>query len=323
MQGGLPFVQLCFIWFVPESPRWLAAHGRAAEARKILVTHHAGGDENSPLVDFEMAEIEAALTHEADTSQNSWLELVRTPANRHRTLIAICVGWFAQWTGMNLITYYLTLVLDTIGITSGEEQTLINGLLQISNWLTAVFVGAMMIDRAGRRTLFLVSTGGLCISYCIWTGLSASFQQTHDETTGRAVVAFVFIASFFYAIAWSPLQSAYTVEIFPYTLRSRGVSVMYLATFAGLITGSQTSPIAMQNIGWRYYIFFCCLLAVIFAIIWFTFPETKGHTLEEISEVFEGKAADKTVDLEDGQGGQRAAGKPQNDVRHTELAEQR
>lgn len=246
-----------------------------------------------------MNEIEVALTMEADVmSQNSWLDLVRTPANRKRTLIAVCVGWFAQWNGVNIISYYLFLVLKTIGINQPKDQTLINGLMQITNWLSAVFVGALMVDRVGRRTLFLVSTGGLCFSYCIWTGLTASFVQTHNEATGRAVVAFIFIAYFSYAIAWAPLLAAYTVEIFPYTLRSRGVSVMYLSTFAGLVVGNQVNPIAMQNIGWKYYIFFCCLLAVIFAIIYFLFPETKGYTLEEIREVFEGPAHGKLDDLE-------------------------
>ncbi|KAG8672724.1 hypothetical protein FPOAC2_06127 [Fusarium poae] len=135
------------------------------EARKILVTYHAVGDTDAPLVSFEMAEIERALTHEADAmSQNSWLELLRTTANRRRTLIAVIVGWFAQWNGVNLISYYLVLVLNTIGITNVKDQTLINGLLQISNWLAAIFVGAMLVDRLGRRTLFLVSICGILYS---------------------------------------------------------------------------------------------------------------------------------------------------------------
>lgn len=287
------------MYFLPESPRWLVAHGRRTEARKILADYHAGGDLESPLVTFEMAEIEGALTHEADNmSQNSWLELIRTPANRRRTLIAVIVGWFAQWNGANIISYYLFLVLNTIGITKPEDQTLINGLLQISNWLAAIFIGALMVDRLGRRTLFLASTGGMFISYIIWTGLSAHFQATHDETTGRVVVAFVFITFFFYAIAWAPLLQAYIVEIFPYTLRGRGVSTMYISTFTGLVVGNQVNPIAMGSIGWKYYIVFCCILACLLVIIWFLFPETKGHTLEEIREVFEGKLNSKLIDEE-------------------------
>jgi hypothetical protein len=104
VQGAIPVIQLLTVYFLPESPRYLAARGRLSEARKILVTYHAGGDETSSLVDFEMAEIEAALTLEADAlSQHSWADLIRTPANRKRLLIAFIVGWFAQWNGVGLV----------------------------------------------------------------------------------------------------------------------------------------------------------------------------------------------------------------------------
>ncbi|KAM5344628.1 hypothetical protein ACJ41O_013163 [Fusarium nematophilum] len=307
VQGGLPFLQLLGIYFLPESPRWLVAHGRREEARRILTEYHAGGDSSSPLVEFEMAEIEGALTHEADAiSQNSWLDLVRSPANRRRTLIAVIVGWGAQWNGINIISYYLFLVLNTIGITEAKEQTLINGLLQISNWLAAIFVGAMLVDRLGRRTLFLTSTAGMLVCYIIWTGLTSRFVTTQDETTGRVVLGFVFITFFFYAIAWAPLLQAYVVEIYPYTLRGRGLSIMYVSTFVGLVVGNQVNPIAMGKIGWKYYIVFCCILAVLLVAIWFLFPETKGHTLEEIQEVFEGRShgavhAGKLADVEGGE----------------------
>ncbi|CAF3468899.1 unnamed protein product [Fusarium graminearum] len=304
LQGALPALQLIGVYFLPESPRWLVANGRREEARKILATYHAGGDADSPLVKFEMAEIEGAVTHEADAmSQNSWLELLRTPANRKRTLIAVIVGWFAQWNGVNLISYYLVLVLNTIGITKARDQTLINGLLQISNWLAAIFVGAMLVDRLGRRTLFLLSTCGMFTSYVIWTGLSASFDSSRSPSTGKAIVAFVFITFFFYAIAWAPLLQAYTVEIFPYTLRGRGVSIMYISTFIGLVLGNQVNPIAMKSIGWKYYIVFCCILFCLILVIWFLFPETKGHSLEEIQALFEGEShgamqAGKLEDIE-------------------------
>lgn len=270
--------------------RWLISRGRKEEARKILADYHAGGDLDSPLVEFEMREIEAALTYEAEVlSKVSWLELFRSPANRKRALIAIVVGWFAQWNGVGVVSYYLTLVLNTIGITKVKDQTLINGLLQIYNWLIATFLGALMVDRLGRRPLFLISTAGMMASYCVWTGLTSHFVSSHNEATGRAVVAFIFIFYFFYDIAWTPLLQAYPIEIFPYTLRGRGLSLTYMSTFLGLIVGNQVNPIAMKSIGWKYYIVFCCILACLWVIIYFLFPETKGHTLEEINEIFEGK----------------------------------
>ncbi|KFY82133.1 hypothetical protein V500_10802 [Pseudogymnoascus sp. VKM F-4518 (FW-2643)] len=298
LQGALPLIQVSFFWLVPESPRWLVAKKRIEEAREVLTKHHAGGDVTSLLVEFELKEIEESIAfEELVVSESSYMDLIRTPANRKRTFIAFVVGFGAQWNGGGVISYYLTLVLNTIGITSVASQALINGLLQIFNWFASVLAGALMVDRLGRRTLFLWSVGGMLVSYIIWTALSSYFNRTLDQNAGNAVVAFIFIYYFFYDIAWNPLLQAYPVEIFPYSLRGRGLTVTLGSTYVGLIIGQFINPVAMNAIGWQYYIVFCCLLGILFAIVWFMFPETKGHSLEEIAQIFDGKRPDATDEL--------------------------
>ncbi|KAF6805297.1 lactose permease [Colletotrichum musicola] len=290
LQGALPAIQFAFFYFVPESPRWLVANGKAEKAREVLVRYHAGGDESSPLVDHELKEIEENLRLEQEASkQSTYLDLVKTGPNRRRTFIAVVVGLSAQWVGNGVISYYLTLVLNTVGITQTKDQALINGLLQVFNWFAAVFAGAMMVDRIGRRKLFLISTAGMLVCYIVWTVLTSVFTRTRDERAGYTVVAFIFIYYFFYDIAWSPLLLSYPVEIFQYTLRGKGLSVSLGSTFGGLIIGQFTNPIGMANLGWKYYIVFCCYLAILLVTIWFVFPETKGRSLEQIAEVFDGK----------------------------------
>lgn len=222
-------------------------------------------------------------------SQNRFKDLFRTPANRRRTAIAVVLGFFAQWTGSSIIAYYLALILRNIGITETGDQALINGLLQLFNFLVAVFAASFLVDRLGRRTLFLVGTTGMLMSYIIWTILSSYFLRTLNPDLGRAVVAFIFLFFFFYDISWMPLYQAYVVEIFPYTMRSIGLTVSLVFTYIGILLGMFVNPIAMARVGWRHYITFCCTNAFVLVVIYFLFPETKGHTLEQIAELFDGK----------------------------------
>jgi hypothetical protein len=84
--------------------RWMVANGRVSEARSILVRHHAGGDENSALVLFEITEMERAiqLDREAE-AKTPWLTLFSTAAYRKRSLIAMTLGFFSQWNGIGSV----------------------------------------------------------------------------------------------------------------------------------------------------------------------------------------------------------------------------
>lgn len=75
---------------------------------------------------------------------------------------------------------------------------------------------------------------------------------------------------------------SYSTEVLPCEL---------LAIYSSLVIAAFCNPIGMENIGYNYYIVFCCLLAVFLAVTYFFFPETKGRSLEEIAEIFDGPNA--------------------------------
>ncbi|KAH8722320.1 general substrate transporter [Ilyonectria robusta] len=290
LQALFPIIQFIFYWQLPESPRWLVAQDRTQEAAAILTKYHDPETENSPLVRHELSEIVETIQHEKAAKSTGWLALVSTPGNRKRTLIAVCTGAMAQWNGIGVVSYYLTLVLDTVGIKDTFDQTLINGLLQIFNF-GAALSAAFLVDRLGRRTLFLWSGVGMLVSYVVWTACSAINSDTGNKSAGIVVVVCLFVFFFHYDIAWTPLLFGYPTEIFPYYLRSKGIALELFAIYGSLIIAAFANPIGLENIGWKYYIVFCVLLVVFLAITYFLFPETKGYSLEEISRIFDGDEA--------------------------------
>ncbi|KAL4882122.1 general substrate transporter [Aspergillus karnatakaensis] len=299
LQALPSIIQLALIYLVPESPRWLVANNRRAEAERILSRYHAGSDVPNELVRIEMEEIAQALEDEKSQQTASYLHFFRTRANRHRLLICVSLGFIIQWCGNGLVSYYLVPVLNNIGITDPEIQNIINGVLQIFNYLTAI-VAACFVDRVGRRSLFLISTAGVTISFVVWTAISAVNDQQNQQNKGLGigVVVIIFIFFFFYNIAMNPIPMAYLLEILPFTLRAKGITLFNLAQYGSSIFNGFANPVALEGIGWRYYIVFTCLAAIWFVFIWFVFPETKGMSLEEVAVVFD----KRPLGGEDGEG---------------------
>ncbi|KAF1347164.1 sugar transporter [Delphinella strobiligena] len=291
LQILLPLLALPGLLLTPQSPRWLISVNRNEEAKKVLTAAHAGGEVNSPLVDFEMIEISTTINAEKEScAPASYASMLQTPGNRRRLSITITLGFSSQWAGNGTISYYLTLVLDTVGITRVTDQTAISACLQMWNLLWAV-AAAFCVDRCGRRPLFLASTTVMLVSYVVVTGLSASFAASADAAVGSAVIPFLFIFFAGYDIAMTPFLVAYPCEIWPYTLRSRGLTVAWLSASLAILFNTFINPIALDSIGWRYYIVFIVVLIFFGLTAFFFYPETKGHSLEQIAVIFDGPSA--------------------------------
>ena len=174
LQGLVSIIQIGTCLLLVESPRWLLSKGKEDKAKQIITKYHANGNANDPLTELEVAEIKMALLVEAELSRSStYLAFFKTKGNRHRFFIILCVGFFSQWSGNGLTSYYLNIVLESIGYTSEETKTLINGILQIWGLVTSLFF-AMMVNKFGRRTLFLASTGAML---AVYIGQSLSFRS--------------------------------------------------------------------------------------------------------------------------------------------------
>jgi len=93
----------------------------------------------------------------------------------------------------------------------------------------------------------------------------------------------------FYNIGWNALAYTYMVEIFPYEQRSKGIAIEQLTVRFAVFFNTYVNPIALDGIGWKYYIVYCVWILVEIATVYFLFPETHNRTLEELSFMFEGK----------------------------------
>ncbi|KAG6908546.1 hypothetical protein DXG01_004179 [Tephrocybe rancida] len=290
VQAFLPLLQVLLIWFVPESPRFLVSKGFEGKAAAVLAKYHANSrDERDPLVVFELAQIRHAIRMEEEiNASTSYKSLFSTPGNRKRMRLIIAIALFSQWSGNGLVSYYINLILEGVGITATETKAYINGGLQIFNFFVAI-MASFLVDWAGRRKLFIASNTGMLVTFGAWTVTNALYINFNNTAAAKTTIPLIFIFYFFYDIAYTPMVVAYTLEILPYRIRAKGFSVMNLTVMLTVAFNQFINPVAIDAIGWWYYLVYCGWLIIELVFIVTFIVETRGRTLEETSILFDGE----------------------------------
>ncbi|KAI4087100.1 MAG: hypothetical protein LQ344_007045 [Seirophora lacunosa] len=287
------------MFFLPESPRWLARKERWEDAHAVLTLVHGKGDPDSPFVRRELEEIRAMVEFERQNADITYLELLK-PHMINRTHIGVFTQIWSQLTGMNVMMYYITYVFLMAGI-RGNANLVASSIQYVIN--VAMTVPALLfIDRWGRRpTLlvgailmmtFLFANAGILASYGTYAGPSgvANTPAASWEVSGpasKAVIAcsYLFVAS--YAPTWGPVSWIYPPELFPLRVRGKAVALATSANWAFNFALGYFVPPAFVNIQWQTYLVFAVFCAAMAVHVFFFFPETAGKTLEEVGDIFE------------------------------------
>jgi len=289
--------------FMPFSPRWLLEQGRDDEAQhSFFQLHGISTSEDKAAAEQEFMDMQESIKAELVTRSRRLSDLWATRAMTRRTLVAVGVQVFGQFSGINVINYFGPTMYKSLGL-SASQSLLVQGIYGAVGPITNLFFIVLIIDTVGRKKPLLFGAGSFVVTYSILTAIVASFppDQSTNHAAQRAGIAMIFMTSIFFSLSFGPVSWALASEVFPTRTRSIGTSVATCANWAFNVLFSQVSNMAMNNVGWKYYLLFILLNAIDFVVIALFFPETKGKTLEEMGEIF-GDDVDAHAVLEKAQG---------------------
>lgn len=256
---------LVLLFGIPRSPRWSASKNRFDEA--LVVLRQMG--EADP--EAELADIRAALAEEHVSAH----EPVFRWKYRYPLFLAITIGAFNQLAGINAILYYLNDIFQAAGFSqlSGDAQAIAIGFTN----LVFTMVGMSVIDKLGRKTLLLVGAAGTaaCLGAVAW------LFKTNSHPGALVWILITYIA--FFALSQGAVIWVYIGEVFPNAVRSKGQGVGNCSHWTMNAIIALAFPVLVASIGRSApFTFFAIMTAVQFFTVLFFYPETKGHTLEEL-----------------------------------------
>lgn len=297
------------ILFMPFSPRWLVNVGREEEALTVL-SHSRRLPRENELVQIEFLEIKAQYIFEQQLSRENFPQyqdgslrssiylsaltywrLLSNLSLLHRIFIGGATMFFQQWTGVNAILYYAPFIFQDLGLTSNANSLLATGVVGVAMFL-ATIPAVIWVDRIGRKPVLVSGAFLMAACHIIVAILSSQFSSNWagHRAAGWVACALVWIFAMAFGYSWGPCAWVIISEIFPLSVRSKGMSIAASSNWMNNFIVGEVTPTMFNNISWRTFIIFGVFSFVGGLYIWFFVPETSGKTLEEMDEVFGSEA---------------------------------
>lgn len=263
--GALPALYVCLIrMHMPESVRYLLAHGRVGEARKIVVSLER--QLHVPVAPFVSEKETVPVVAKA-----SFRELWKKPF-ASRTIML----WLV-WFGINFSYYGIFMWLPSLVFQQGFtvvktfEYVLIMTLAQLPGYYCA----AWLVDKIGRK--YTLS------AFLLFSGVASYFFG--HASTAAALMMWGSVMSFFNLGAWGVLYT-YTPEQYPTAIRALGSGwAAGFGRFGGMAAPMMVGALLARSFGFAsVFYMFALVFAAVAVIVLSLGVESKQKDLESISE---------------------------------------
>lgn len=270
--------QICTLIWCPESPRYLMIfHNDEESAEKALVWLR-----NKIDVSEELEEMRSEGERQRKSKNFSVTDLFRHKELFTPLIIGMVMQLSQQWGGINAVIYYSTEIFEDAGLSKENSQYATVGVGGVNVAMT--FVSALIMDKAGRRTLHLIGLGGMFVGSLMLT-IGLEYQSSHEWLSYVCIVAVV-VYIIFFATGPGSIPWFIVAELFDQQSRSAAVSLAVLTNWFANFCVALGYPEMNKHLGKLSFVPFVCLLFFFWIFTFFKVPETKGRTIEEIRLLF-------------------------------------
>ncbi|MDH6313699.1 SP family xylose:H+ symportor-like MFS transporter [Parabacteroides sp. PFB2-10] len=259
--AGLFFI---FLFFVPETPRYLALIREEKRALSVLEKININKERAKQILD----EIVATVSENTKSKLLSYGKKV--------IVIGILLSVFQQFVGINVVLYYAPTIFENMG--AGRDasmlQTIVMGLVNVIFTVLAI----MTVDKLGRKPLLIIGSIGMAV------GMFAVAILAYLHIINILTLVFIIIFTASFMMSWGPICWVYISELFPNKIRGQAVAIAVAAQWAANFFISSTYPSMMSFSEPMTYGFYGLMAVLSMLFVWKMVPETKGKSLEEIEK---------------------------------------
>ena len=268
------------VLLIPESPRFLVAQGRIAEANQVFARICPGD---------EAAQIERVQQSLAGDQKPGFVDFLVKGTSKIQPIIwvGIALSVFQQFVGINVVFYYGAELWQAAGF--DESQSLFINVLAGTTNIVSTFVAIALIDKVGRKPLLLVGSIGMFVTLAVLTvifgtaGLDAAGKLMLSDSTGTVALITANLFVVFFGISWGPVVWVLLGEMFNNRIRGAALAVAASAQWIANFAITMTFPIMLSSVGlagaYGFYAF-SALVSIFFVVRYVT--ETRGKQLEEM-----------------------------------------
>ncbi|KDP22450.1 hypothetical protein JCGZ_26281 [Jatropha curcas] len=267
--------------FLPETPNSLIQRTNDHERAKLMLQRVRGtSDVQAELDDLiKASSISKTMKHP--------FKKIMQRNYRPQLVMAIAIPFLQQVTGINAIAFYAPILFRTIGF--GESASLMSSVVTGVVGTLSTFISMLVVDKLGRRTLFLFGGVQMFVSQIMVGGIMAAELGDHGTIgKGYAYIVLILICIYVAGFGWSwgPLGWLVPSEIFPLEIRSAGQSIVVAVSFLFTLIIAQTFLSMLCHFKSGIFFFFGGWVVVMTVFVHLLLPETKNMPIEKMEIVW-------------------------------------